>query len=360
MFFGYPIAAVAENWLHECLVGMVTAVHARLDAGQPPAAWPTNIPTAHRARLRLKHGLCDRLNAYAAAAEGLAPAQRAQVLICLNQQNAIAGLVSCVSNCACLTDLPAPIREPATDLFVFAFKLLTDLDVRDAHYAIIYNTLGSKVCPFCALEYFDAPGAPREDLDHYLAVSRYPFAAVNLRNLTPMGMKCNERHKRDGDILRDAAGNRRLSFDPYADREIHVSLLNSIPFPQADGHPQWRIEFVPDSPECITWNSVFDIRTRITRDVLNPSFGDWLGSFARWFVTYKGSGDVSNDRIISSLGDYCIVLLDMRLTARDALRLPVFQMIERRCSNGDNRLLALMRDLVTRSVPQRPAVARNM
>jgi hypothetical protein len=357
MFFGYPIAAVAENWLHECLVETVTAIHARLDTGQQLPAWPAIIPAAHRARIRPKYGLRDRLNGYAEAAGGLTPAQRAQVLTCLTQQNAIADLVSCASNCECLTDLPAAIRQPASDLFVFSFKLLTDLDVRDVHYRFIYNTLGSKVCPFCALEYFDAPGAPREDLDHYLAVSRYPFAAANLRNLTPMGMKCNERHKGDGDILRDAAGNRRRSFDPYVDREIQISLLNSNPLPQADGRPRWQIDFIPDSPECITWNSVFDIRTRITRDVLNPSFSGWLGAFARWFVTNKGLGDTSDNRILSSLGEYCTVLVDMRLTARDALRVPVFEMIERRCSNGDNRLLEFLRDLVTRAVPQRPAAA---
>ena len=28
MLFGYPIAATAENWLHECLVEMVQTIHA--------------------------------------------------------------------------------------------------------------------------------------------------------------------------------------------------------------------------------------------------------------------------------------------------------------------------------------------
>ena len=280
------------------------------------------------------------------------------MLTCLTQQNAIADLVSGVSDCDCLTDLPVAIREPAKDLFAFAFELLTDLDVRDAHYAAIYNTIGSKVCPFCALEYFDAPGAPREDLDHYLAVSRYPFAAANLRNLTPMGMKCNERHKLDGDMLRDEKRNKRPSFDPYVDREIRISLINSVPFGQADDQtPQWQIEFVPDSPECITWDSVFHIRTRIERDVLNPSFRDWLGVFAAWFVKRKGVDDVSNERIVASVREYAEDAEMTGLTAREFLRAPVFRMIERRCSNGDNRLLQLMRDLVTQAVPQPPAAA---
>jgi hypothetical protein len=358
MFFGYPIAATADNWLHECLVAIVTALHARLDAGLHPAAWPAIIPAAHRPRLRSRTGLRDRLTAYTGAVQGLTPAQRAQVLTCLTQQNAIADLVSEASDCECVTELPEAIREPANDLFVFAFKLLAELEVRDAQYAIIYNTIGSKVCPFCAMEYFDAPGAPREDLDHYLAVSRYPFAAANLRNLTPMGMKCNERHKGDGDILRDEAGIRRQSFDPYVDREIRISLINSVPFGQADGQtPQWQIEFVPDSPECITWNSVFDVRTRITRDALNPSFKSWLGAFAAWFVKRKGLGNTSDERIITALREYAEDVALLGLTAREFLRIPVFQMIEHHCSNGDNRLIELIRDVVTKAVPPPPAVA---
>lgn len=358
MFFGYPIAAADGNWMHDCLCEVVTAIHASIDAGQQPVRWPNIIPVAHRPRLRSRIGLRDRIAAYILASQALTHDQRTQVLTCLTQQNAIADLVSGTTNCESLADLPAAIRAPSKALFVFAFKLLTDLGVRDAHYAIIYNTIIAKVCPFCALEYFDAPGAPREDLDHYLAVSRYPFAAANLRNLTPMGMKCNERHKHDSDILRDQAGNRRKSFDPYVQRDIRVSLIDSVPFGQADGQtPRWQLEFVPDSVECVTWDNVFDIRTRIERDVLNPLFRNWLGFFAAWFVKRKGLTDLSNERIISSLLEYIEDAEITSLTAREFLRVPVFQMIERHCSNGNDRLLQLMRDLVTLAVPQPPAAA---
>ena len=152
MFFGYPIAATAGNWLHDCLCEMITALHTSIAAGQQPATWPTIIPAAHRPRLRLRTGLRDRLAVYAVALQALTPAQRMQVFTCLAQQNAIADLVSGASDCDDLNDLPSAIREPAKALFVFAFELLTDLEIRDAHYAIIYDTIGSKVCPFCALE----------------------------------------------------------------------------------------------------------------------------------------------------------------------------------------------------------------
>lgn len=353
MFFGYPTAATNRNWLHDCLVEMVTTIHTRLNAGQQFPAWPAIIPTAHRTLIRSKHGLRGRLNAYAVAAESLNSAQHEQVLTCLSQQNAIADLVSCISNCECLADLPEIIRDPAKELFVFAFGLLTDLGVRDWHYAAVYNSSQYHVCPFCCSEYFDAPGAPRADYDHYLAASLYPFAAANLRNLTPMGMSCNQRYKSANDILRDDSGNRRRSFDPYTDRQLRVSLINSIPFSQADGQtPDWRIDFVPDSPECVTWDNVFQIRTRLFRDVLNPSFRNWLGDFAAWFAKRKGLDDVSDTSIVTALREYAEDAEITGLTAREFLRAPVFRMIEHHCSNGDNRLLQFTRDLVTQAVPQ--------
>jgi hypothetical protein len=273
------------------------------------------------------------------------------------QVNAIADLVSCASDCECLTDLPATIQAPVRSLFVFGFSLLTDLGVRDLHYSAIYNAISYRLCPFCGSEYFDAPGAPREDLDHYLASSRYPFAAANLRNLSPMGMKCNERYKLADDILRDGAGNRRRSFDPYANRQLQISLINSVPFGQADGRtPVWQIDFVPNSAECTTWDCVFLVRERIERDVLNPSFPRWLGDFAAWFVKRKGVADLGDHRITNSLREYAEDAALTGLTAREFLRAPMFQMVEQQCTNGNTRLLNLMRNLVTSAVPISVAV----
>ena len=95
-----------------------------------------------------------------------------------------------------------------------------------------------------------------------------------------MGMKCNERYKLAQDILRDAAGVRRRSFDPYTERQITVILDNSVPFGSADGQtPDWQIDFDPDSVECTTWDNVFHVRERIKRDVLDASFWQWLHDF---------------------------------------------------------------------------------
>jgi len=214
---------------------MVQTIHTNHDGRQGALAWLDIIPAAYRDKLYRRTGLYDRLAQYAVAASKLSVPERQQVIACVVQQNRIADLVTCATDCESLSDLPKAIQAPVAELCGFAFELLTRLGVRDRHYRAIYTAAPYHVYPFCGCEYFDAPGAPREDLDHYLPKSLYPFAAANLRNLVPMGMKCNERYKLAQDILRDGAGVRRRSFDPYADRHLKVVLDNSVPFGGADG-----------------------------------------------------------------------------------------------------------------------------
>lgn len=356
MLCGYPITATAENWLHECVCQMVQAIHASYDAGLPVPVWPDIIPVARRAQLSSRRGLRDDLRVYSEAAARLSAPERQQVLTCLDQQNRIADLVSCVTNCEKLSSMSLVIRAPVAKLFGSAFGLLTAFGVRDRHYSAIYNATLHHVCPFCGCEYFDAPGAPREDLDHYLAESLYPFAAANLRNLAPMGMKCNERYKLAQDILEDASGGRRRAFDPYGSQRITILLNNSVPFGGADSQtPDWQVEFAPDSAECATWDDVFDIRGRIKRDVLNPSFLSWLGNFAAWFKKHKGTALLDDTSVIDGISEYVEDLKVMELTARESLRTPVFQMLHWHCSHGNDRLMTLLRDLVADAVVQEVA-----
>jgi hypothetical protein len=362
MLFGYPIDSTSMNWLHDCLAAMVTAIHTALDAGAPPLEWPACIPEEHRERLTSRLGLRDRLAVYRGVAERLTLVERAQVLRCLSEQNSVSDLVHGDSECERLTDLPEDIRDPVDKLFTFAFGLLTDLGVRDEHYQAIYEQVPSAVCPFCGCEYFDAPADTRgeaeeearrirEDLDHYLPRSRYPFAAANLRNLSPMGSKCNG-YKRDQDILRNADGVRRRAFYPYVVREVSISLTNSIPFAGADGRkPEWRIEFHPDSPECTTWDVVFSLRTRLRTDVLDPLFDRWLQEFARWLRGEYPQVEIDDDMIIAGLDRYAENEAIKGLNGRDFLRAPVIRMLHRHCAAENDRLLALVKSVLVHAIP---------
>lgn len=357
MFFGYPIEATEENWLHDCLCAMVHRVHDNLDEGKDIPDWPDIIPPNFRDRLKNRKGLKDRLEKYSRVVSTYKTQRiRKRALRCLDEQNKIDLLVSCGSECESIGDLPKRFREPVSELFGFSFHLLTELGVRDRQYDKIYRAMTYHVCPFCGCEYFDAPAGPREDLDHYLPLSLYPFAATNLRNLVPMGMKCNERYKKAQDILRDAAGTRRRSFFPYAEQKIDILVDDSIPFGGEDGQsPSWKVEFEPTLAECKTWNDVFEVRERIERDVLSPSYRRWLNDFAKWFVIRIGVEALDDEKIKEGLKTYSDDMACIGFPARDFLRAPVFRMLYEHCSQDNARLLVFMRGIVTESVPQETA-----
>ena len=92
MLYGYPIAATAENWLHDCLCTMLETVHSSLDSKQVPPVWPDIIPANYRDRLSTRAGLRERLDKYTAAANKLSAPNRQKVLTSFSQQNLIEGL----------------------------------------------------------------------------------------------------------------------------------------------------------------------------------------------------------------------------------------------------------------------------
>jgi len=349
LLFGYPVAATNDNWLHECLFETIGNVHATVDAGNCYPRWPTILPVAQRVRLMASTGLRDRLTNYDKAVRKLSPANRASILQAVADQNRISDLLSGRCNCATITKLPKTVRKSVKALFDYAYERLTDLGVRDSHYRGIYDSTPDHVCPFCGAEYMDAPGAPREDLDHYLAKSLYPFAAANLRNLVPMGHKCNSSYKLAIDIMWRADGTRRVAFDPYNHTQIVVLLDNSDPFHgKVENTPKWEIHFAPDTPAVSTWDEVFRIRERYCRDHLNPSFASWLGLFGKWARSSHLKAD-TDDKIIAALQSYEEYWVASGMQDRAFLKAAVFRMLRRHCEAGHQRLLNQIKDLVTHS-----------
>jgi hypothetical protein len=350
MLFGYPLAATQNNWLHDCVLEAVTRVHALADAKKRYPAWPTILPEERQATLRSRLGLRDRLKAYNVALRKLpTKSDRDAVLAAVTEQNRISDLLSNACNCATLDALPEAIHDAATSLFDLAFRLLTDLNVRDEHYKVIYDAATEPVCPFCGTEYFDAPGAPREALDHYLAKSRYPFAAANLRNLVPMGHKCNSDYKGAVDLLCRADGSRRVVLDPYTHTSLAVQLDSGEPFGGSEPHlPSWEIQFEPDSPPVSTWDEVFEIRTRYRRDHLDPSYMRWLEQFKNW-VHRSAIQTESDADLVRALERFAADWEAAGLQDRAFLKAGVFRMLQRHCETGNARLIALLRDLVSPS-----------
>jgi hypothetical protein len=345
VLFGYPIQAVTDNWLHDCLQESLCQIYKDIQSGNAPREGLDLIPNQYQDRLKKYTSIHDKLTDYRKAFEQLDRTEQEQVLQMLREQKQIPDLLSGQCNCQTFVDLPEPIRIPIKNLFEIAFEKLTPLKLRDKQYKHIYDTASHHVCPFCGCEYFDAPGAPREALDHFLPESKYPFAAANLRNLVPMGNKCNSRYKLAQDILWNDNGTRRKVFDPYNHTYIRISLDRSQPFVGDRGNPCWNIDFEPDCEEIATWDAVFKIRERYTRDVLNGSFRTWLSQFASWCRS-ANLFPSSDDQLINGLERYSVHLEDMGYQDHSFLKAATFRMLHRYCQQGNRRLINFIRGIV--------------
>src|SRR5436190_19850799 len=83
----------------------------------------------------------------------------------------------------CLDDLPNTIQKEAKLLFIYLYEnTLSSYGVKK-HYEIFCNKQQNIWCPFCGMETLEDFTFLKEDYDHLLAKSIYPFAAVNMRNL---------------------------------------------------------------------------------------------------------------------------------------------------------------------------------
>lgn len=344
MIFGYPNEAILDNWFHDCICTILRSIHASVQSAQPQGPWPAIIPEPYRGVLQRRTGLRDRIDAYTMAVASLNGHELQKLVSALEEQNRIQLLLEGASSCDAIDELPEAIRHPARELFSFAFDLLTDLGIRDRQYAEIYDRAPYHLCPFCGCEYFDAPGAPREGLDHYLPRSKYPFAAANLTNLVPMGSKCNSSYKLAQDILYKEDGTRRKSFYPYHHGGVHVSLTNSKPFARPYGlfpYPDWVIEFEPSIEETSTWDTVFHIRERYSRDILDPDFSSWLRDFSSWCRSANIRPTTEQD-VMDALRDYSEYWETAGVADRAFLKAAVFRMLLHHYEQGNQRIIDMI------------------
>lgn len=324
---------------------MLRNIHTLIVAGNAVPVWPDIIPQAYRSRLRRRTGLRDRLYAYSDAFANLQTSDRQAVRKAFCGQNRIRRLLAGNCNCSTLDQLPVGVRNALLDLSDEAFRLLSEFGIRDQQYSTIYNNLGHKVCPFCGLEYFDAPGAPRENLDHFLPRSRYPFAGANAKNLVPMGSRCNSAYKGTIDVLWDGP-TRRRAFFPYQNSGVAVSLVNSQPFGgKQDDHPKWHVSFNPPSAEVQTWDSVFKVRERYVRDVLEPHYETWLQRFAD-FCKLAQIAPVDDKGLIDALDRFRRFNEADGFSDRGFLKAAMFEMLIHHCRHGNQRLIDLLQDVL--------------
>jgi hypothetical protein len=345
MLYAYPWTD-GRNWLHESVVAVLDLIHESAASGSPEPPWPAILPAPNRHRLKSRLGLRKRIKAYSASFRALSREDQRKVKAALVEQNMVAELLSGAGTCDRVADLSEVIRKPVCELFEFGFGLLGEFGVRDEQYEELYAASTGKVCPFCGLEGFDAPGAPREALDHYLAFSLYPFAGANLRNLVPIGHKCNSNYKLAKDVIRRADGSARTCPDPYRATPVTIDMNDSEPFAGTNqAHPTWNLKFTPGGELAETWDAVFAIRERYIRDVLEPSFKSWLGDFGRW-AAGRRSSVATVEGLLEALDAHIDYFREMGLRDRAFLKEAMFRMLRLHCARGNNRLRELLAAMV--------------
>ena len=340
MLFTYPIEAAHENWMHDCLSVMTRNALQETNEAVPEVEWEDCIPDPYKGRLRGRRGLRERYFSFRTAAIALSQADREIAVSMWNTQNLFPDLFEIQTDCVSCKELPDSLNEfiiKTKNLFSFGFELLTDLGIRDGQFDLVYDTEHGDICPFCGLEFFEAPKVSRPDLDHFLAISLYPFAGVNLLNLIPMGRDCNRIHKRALDVLNCDQGNRRPVLNPYGETSLSVSILNSSFFAGDEEtiKPQWEIDVGNDAVSS-TWNEVWNIKERYSASVFTRSYVRWLDDFGKWCLeanTVTGT----DEELIDSMDRYNRTLEYSGFADRAFLRKAFFDLVKSLTENPNYR-----------------------
>jgi len=148
----------------------------------------------------------------------------------------------------------------------------------NSHYDKFF-TSNDKLCPFCGLNPLEKDSSNhRDDYDHYLPKEKYPFNAINLKNLCPMCSDCNKKWKDTNNPIHDGSSQKQAFFyynntvDPIVD--ISVNLINtdiqnldlSITFSS-----------VTQQNEVDSWDRVFSTSRRYKDILLHEQIGKtWL------------------------------------------------------------------------------------
>lgn len=316
-----------------------------IDQGEAPVVWPDCLPDHVRPILTNRTGLRDRIADFWPAYQALDAAQKTRLRQAIDDQTNLPDIFGLTCNCETIGGLPDPIVEAAGQLFDFAFKQLKSLKldgecIRDIQYKAIYDQLPEKICPFCGLNHFRAPGAPRHALDHYLPASRYTFVGSDFRNLVPCCHECNSDFKGDQDLLFRIDGTRRQCCNPYDGPVYSVCLQGSELFEGevVNRHrvPLWVIDFVGGpAAHAQTWDEVYRVRERYIRDILNVCFVPWVEDFARYFVQRFGRTE-NVDEVYQCLPEYIAGIGFDHLRERAFLKTEVLRLIHNTCHQRPN------------------------
>ncbi|BDU27226.1 hypothetical protein [Flavobacterium sp. GSB-24] len=130
-------------------------------------------------------------------------------------------------------------------------------------------------CPVCGLIPQNTGGEKKEDYDHLLPYTIYPFSSINFKNLAPICVDCNSDYKEDKDVLDN--GGKKIFY--YYDH-LHQGITIDAKLENEGEHTfSFNYSTIDDRREEIeSWNEIFDINTRYVKRA--------KGKADKWFRHY--------------------------------------------------------------------------
>ncbi len=208
-----------------------------------------------------------------------------------------------------IEDLPKPIQQVTKTLFNHLYKdTLNQIGNIKDHYEEFLKSQNNNWCPFCGMEQFTHFKHQKQDYDHLLAKSIYPFAAVNMKNLTPMCIKCNRTHKKAKDLL-TLKKSQCKAINPYFKKEnIRLSFEGTTLPTSTNRKGDWKLKFLPETEEVIRWNEVFKMDDRIIKDRFSigkkTDYDVWLDDFIKMYKKKSMQKPFNEQDVRDALLDY--------------------------------------------------------
>lgn len=229
-------------------------------------------------------------NAYAA----LNPAQKQTVKDAYTSNIDIENICSTAVTPVKYSQLPASIRTPIKNLYdnlwgdnkvLGLVHVVASCGTVKNHFDDFMRVNQKSVCPFCGINgLLSEYDIGKNDYDHYLKKSVYPFISVHFANIFPMCHDCNSKYKNQKDIPFDDAGAQRPVYFPLESNLNGHAISVRINSTTTDlSTPEsWELDITCQPAANVlkkdAWADIFKIETRYKAKIAKESYRikEWL------------------------------------------------------------------------------------
>jgi len=230
----------------------------------------------------------DKLNAIFAAYMALQPIEKQSVKDAYANNNNVTGICNMTVVPVKYDALPIGFRTPIESLYdnlwgdnkILGYtNVVAKCGTLKEHFTKFRETNDYSVCPFCGIDSLICKSDDgKDDYDHYLPKSKYPFISVNFENLLPMCHNCNSKNKGQVDtpFVKDTTTQRPLYYpldNSTPNHEIKLAI-NATNY-DLSNPASWTLNIVCEPAININkkeaWAEIFKIEKRYKSIIADES-----------------------------------------------------------------------------------------